>query len=104
MPRKAIGCTAVIPSGVEGSRLGPEGWPSGLCSDPAVAGQVISIPALRAYAQYDPKGAPNRRCALDGGWVVVGGEWWVVVGSWLVVLGCWLLVLGRTSPPLDIGY
>ena len=47
---------AVIPSGVEGSRLGPEGWSSGLCPE-------LSTPALRAYAQVDPKGAPNRRCA-----------------------------------------
>ena len=58
------GCATVIPSGIEGSRHDPAGWPLGWGRGPAAAaGQVISAPALRAFAQYDSQGAPNRRCA-----------------------------------------
>ena len=47
---------ALREGGVEGSRLGPAGRPLGW-------GRVISTPALRAFAQDDSKGVPNRRCA-----------------------------------------
>ena len=63
---KAIGCMIVIPSGVEGSRLGPAGLPLGWSRDPAVAGQVISTPALRAPAPYDLGG--HRTAGASATW------------------------------------